>query len=61
MPADLQAQPGLFGAGPGAKLTAEDDRGAAVIVGEDHLDQGGGSAGLRHGRGQDRGLAVGVG
>jgi hypothetical protein len=49
VPADLQAQPGLFGAGPGAELAAEDDRGAAVIVGEDHLDQGGGSEGLWHG------------
>ena len=47
--------------GVGADLAAEDDGGAAVIVGEDRLDQGGGPAGRGTAEDKDRGRAVGGG
>ena len=61
VPDDLQAEPGLLGEGIGADLAAEGDGGAAVIVGVDGLEQGGGPGGPRDVGGQDRGRAVGGG
>jgi len=61
VPEDLYAEPGLFGQRLGADVAAEDDRGAAVVIGKDGLQQGRGSGRTRDGRGQDRALAVGGG
>jgi len=58
-PDDLQAQPALPGGGVGADLAAEGNGGAAVIVGVDGLDQGGGPGGPGDGGGQHRGRALG--
>ena len=44
-PAHGQVQPGLAGQAGGAQLPAEGDRGAAVVVGVDGLDEDGGAAG----------------
>ena len=54
---DPQEQPGAARAVRDAELTAEDDRGTAVVVAEHRLPQQGKPLGLRHGRG-DHGDSV---